>query len=334
MKAVLIICPKNVFYLTGYSGFLGEEKEAKILLIKNKKYIFTDKRYLGEVKKLKGFEIHDNIDFKEFAKKIDELEIEESCMTISEYKVLKKTFKKISNISSPIESLRVLKNKKEIENIQEAVDIGDDTLRYIKTQIKNGVTEEEIALKIEMYIKQQRADISFKPIVAFGKNSAVPHHQNSKIKLKKEMTVLLDFGVLYKGYCSDMTRTFFFGERNKKFEKIYETVQKAQKLAQDSIKKNGKTFAFEVDKIARNLIESEGFESIPHSLGHGIGLDVHERPSLSPKSKDILKPGMVFSIEPGIYQEDFGGVRIEDLYLLTNKGLKKLTHSPSSIFYL
>ena len=332
MKAALIICPKNVFYLTGYSGFLTEEKDAKILITKNTKYLFTDKRYLGELKKLKGFEIHDNLDFKEFAKKIDELEIEESCTTVTEYKALKKLFKKITNLSSPIEDLREIKNNDEIKNIEEAADIGDDTLRYIKTKIKTGVTEEEIALKIEMYIREQKADISFKPIVAFGKNSAIPHHQNSKMKLKKGMIVLLDFGVLYKNYCSDMTRTFFFGERNEKFEKIYETVHKAQKLAESSVGKNTK--AFEIDKIARDYIESERFESIPHSLGHGIGLDVHEKPSLSPKSKDVLKPGMIFSIEPGVYLGNFGGVRIEDLYALTDKGLKKLTHSPSSIFYL
>ena len=150
------------------------------------------------------------------------------------------------------------------------------------------------------------------------------------------MIVLLDFGVNYKGYCSDMTRTVFFGSPTAEFKRMYQTVLSAQKLAirQFNNLKTKEIRASGVDKSVRQYIVSKGFEPIPHSLGHGIGIDVHEKPSLSPKSRSILKNGMIFSIEPGIYLNGFGGVRIEDLFLLTDKKLKKITHSTSRIIGL
>ncbi len=337
----LIDSPRNVFYLTQYPGFLGEEKDAKILLFKNKKYLFTDKRYLEEVKHLKNFKILENKYFLEILKKerVKELVFEDFSLSFSEYKKFKKVFGNLKPSSSPVLKLREIKNANEIRNIRKACKIGDITFNYLLKNIRKGVTEEELASMIEIFILGQNAKISFKPIVAFGNNSAIPHHQNSKRRLRKEEIILLDFGVNYKGYCSDMTRTLFYGKRNKKFEDIYLTVLRAQKTATEKINKEylaakGKLKASAVDKSAREFIVKKDFDSIPHSLGHGIGIEVHEAPSISPTSKDLLKLGMVFSIEPGIYINGWGGIRIEDLFFLTAKGLKKLTHSPNKIYYL
>ncbi|MDP2585725.1 MAG: M24 family metallopeptidase, partial [Candidatus Levybacteria bacterium] len=178
--------------------------------------------------------------------------------------------------------------------------------------------------------------------VGFGKNSAVPHHQATNNKLTNNEIVLLDFGVKLDNYCSDMTRTVFFGKASAEFKKMYETVLKAQSKAIEFLNtkylihntSKQKIIASDIDNIARKHIISSGYKTIPHSLGHGIGLEVHEKPSLSPKSKDILKKGMVFSIEPGIYIPNFGGVRIEDLVVLEKGKLRLLTHSPKNFIEL
>jgi len=189
------------------------------------------------------------------------------------------------------------------------------------------------------------AVVSFPPIVAFGKNSSIPHHQTGDSILGPESSsgregqiILLDFGVKYDDYCSDMTRTVFFGKPSKEQQKIYETVLSAQQKAVDyinkTLKSGKKIWASKVDIAARDYIISKGFPTIPHSLGHGIGLEVHEHPSLSPKSKEDLKSGMVFSIEPGIYIPNLGGVRIEDLFVLENQQLRALTGSSKALIII
>ncbi len=341
IDSLLITSSQNIFYLTNYKGFLNEEKDAKILITAKINYLITDKRYIGELKYLKEFKIVEQSNLEEIIEKnkIKSVGFEENSVTIFEHKILRKYFKKLKPIQDVIENLREIKTEEEIVKIQKACRLGDKTFKYLLDKIKEGITEEKLASKLEIFIKENEADISFTPIVAFGKNSAVPHHQNGKTKLRKGMIVLLDFGINYKGYCSDMTRTLFFGEKNEKFENIYKTVLEAQNCAIDFINqelkvRNRNIKASETDKKARSYIIGKGFNSIPHSTGHGIGIQVHEKPSLSPKNNDILKSGMIFSIEPGIYLENFGGVRIEDLFYLSGKGLKKLTHSPSGIFYL
>jgi Xaa-Pro aminopeptidase len=153
------------------------------------------------------------------------------------------------------------------------------------------------------------------------------HHRSDKTKLKKNQIVLLDFGVKYEGYCSDMSRTVFFGKADEKLKRIYQTVKESQKKAFARLSSKSSIVNLkDIDKIARDHIISKGFSSIPHSLGHQIGIDVHEEPRLSPKSKGKLENNMVFSIEPGIYIPSFGGVRIEDLVLYQN-GPKLLTSS-------
>lgn len=335
LDSLFIDSPQNVFYLTGYNGFSREERDAKILITKEKNYLFTDNRYLGELTHLKNFEPVEISLFKEIVQKnkISSAGFEETSLAFSEYKSLKKIFKKLRPLTGIVERLREIKTENEITYIKKACAIGDAAFKYIIKEIKVNVTEEELEKKLEIFINQNGAGISFRPIVAFGKNSAVPHHQNSKIKLKKGMMVLLDFGVNCKGYCSDMTRTVFFGLPTLKFKQIYHTVLAAQKVAVKTIRESNLR-TNDVDKSARQYIADKGFPTIPHSTGHGIGIDVHEPPSLSPKSKSRLKNGMIFSIEPGIYLNGWGGVRIEDLFLFEDNSLKKITHSTSEIISL
>ncbi|MBI2338525.1 aminopeptidase P family protein [Candidatus Daviesbacteria bacterium] len=346
LDAVLISSVSNITYLTGFTNFSEKEREAYIFIGKKFAYIITDARYTEAVKKevlhLTLFERGGKKSTEDLLKKhksqVKKLGIEEDNLTVAEHKIIRKHFKNTKHFD--VNHLRSIKTEEEISKIEKACKIGDLAFEYILKKIKAGLTEKEIAGELEDFIRSKGAAISFPPIVAFGENSAVPHHQTGPSTLfvrsgQKGQIVLFDFGVKYENYCSDMTRTVFFGKPGKKQKDIYETVLKAQQEAIEYINgvlKSGKAVkAAKADKAARDYITSKGYKSIPHSLGHGIGLDVHEHPSLSPKSKEILKEGMVFSIEPGIYLPEAGGVRIEDLFVLEKKGLRQLTHSPNKL---
>lgn len=344
LDAVLISKVANIIYLTDYSGFSTEEREAYLLITPNKQFILTDGRYSEAVKKIipnfQLTEISSKNKFKDLLKEwiskleISELGIEENDLKVSEYKVIKKAVKKVKEFK--FHEHRAIKTKEEIKLIESACKIGDSAFKFIQIKIKAGVSEKELGYLLENFIREKGFEPSFKTIVAFGENSAVPHHQTGERKLKPGDFVLLDFGVRFKNYCSDMTRTIVFAKATKQQKKIYQTVKEAQQKAFEFINqqisraaRNDKTtiVAKEVDEIARDYIISQGFPSIPHSLGHGIGIEVHEHPYLSVNSKEILKEGMVFSIEPGIYIPGFGGVRIEDLFAIEKNGLKQLTNS-------
>lgn len=358
LDAALISSVSNIIFLTGFSGFSHLEREAFLLISKKKNYIITDGRYSEAVSKIPHFELleisHKNSledIFKLLSNKINRLGVEEDDISLSESKKFKKYFKLIS--LKDLENLRVVKEESEVLKIKKACQIGDEAFNFILKKIKSGITEKELAFEIEMFIKKSGADISFPPIVAFGKNSSIPHHQTGDTKLSKDQIVLLDFGVKFENYCSDMTRTVFLGKADDKFKKIYNTVLKSQELTikmlidyslrSTAINKKLKAVvrsrstdpkilnASNLDNVARQYIIRSGYPTIPHSLGHGIGIEVHESPRLSPKSKDILKPGMVFSIEPGIYIPNYGGIRIEDLVTIQKNKPELLTHSPKNL---
>ena len=338
LDAVLVSSVSNIEYLTGYGNFSKDEREAYIFLGKNFEYIITDGRYSEAIKKAvphlklfeRGYQKGAEHLFKKYKKTIKNLGIEEDNLTASEHKILKKHFKNLKHFNAA--SIRSIKNNEEIAKIKKAVNLGDRTFDYILKKIKQGISEKELAYEIESFVKKNGAELSFPPIVAFGKNSAIPHHQTGDVKLENGQMILLDFGAKINGYCSDMTRTIFFGKATQKYKKIYNIVLETQKKAIRFINSGKKIKAKEVDGMAREYIKSQGYPDIPHSLGHGIGLEVHEHPSLSPKSKDILKEGMVFSIEPGIYIPGFGGVRIEDLFVLEKGDLKQITNSSKQLF--
>lgn len=246
----------------------------------------------------------------------------------------------------------MIKSPAEILNIEKACKLTDKAFNYILNKIREGVSEKELAFEIEFFIKKNGSDIAFPSIVAFGKNSAFPHHKPTDQQLMVNNQILIDIGAKINGYCSDMSRTVFFGKPTREQRKMYNAVLEAQKLAIDyltqhchselvsesqaktrSRNKFGMT-GKSVDGIARDYIVSKGYPTIPHSLGHGIGLKVHEAPKLSPNSKDILKPDMVFTIEPGIYIKGFGGVRIEDVVVLGSDCLGLITKAPRELIIL
>lgn len=365
LDAALVSSVPNITYLTtclparqGYSGFSSEEREAFLLITKNQQYIITDGRYSEAVHKtIKNFELIERTsDFpfeeilKDLAKKlkIKRVGFEENNITVSEHKLLSSCFNALNHFN--ISSLRSVKEANEIGLIEKACELGDKTFKYILKKVKPGVSEKELAFEIELFIKKHGADISFSPIVAFGKNSSIPHHQASNKKLEKgDKFVLLDLGTKVDDYCSDMTRTIFLGKATKEQKKMYQTVLEAQTLAIELLNhksKNKSVKASDIDKIARKHIISKGYPTIPHSLGHGVGLEIHEAPRLSPNSqpragqplaeKDELKPGMVFSVEPGIYLPGFGsgGIRIEDLVVFEKQGPRLLTNSPRELIEL
>ncbi len=231
-----------------------------------------------------------------------------------------------------IHEVRSVKNKKELASIIKAQRISEKVLRDVLKQLKTNVAESAIAEFItKRFLKYGAPILSFPPIVAFGKNTANIHHEPGKSKLKRGDIIMFDFGCTVNHYCSDMTRTYFWGEPSKKQKKIYEHVLCAIELAKKKISK-GEKRAKIIDKVARHFLNKKyGAKKFPHGLGHGVGTVIHEWPNFKPKSPDILPVGCVMTIEPGLYFKGFGGIRIEDMVLITKKGYQNLTDFPKNL---
>ncbi len=235
------------------------------------------------------------------------------------------------NKTTLIHEVRAVKSKKELASIVKAQRISEKVLQYTVAKLKTGVTEIAVANLIKKYfIKLGAPILSFSPIVAFGKNTANIHHQPNKTKLKRGDTVMFDFGCAINHYCSDMTRTYFFGAPSAKQKKIYLAVLEAQSRA---IKKlmAGERRARVIDKSARSFLAKKFKNNFKHGLGHGVGTVIHEWPNLKPKSEDVLPVGCVMTVEPGVYLKGFGGVRIEDIVLITKSGCQNLTNVPKDL---
>lgn len=343
VEGILISNAANIFYLTGYSNFSSEERECYLIITSKKNYLLTDGRYIEAVRKqVLRFEILEITQefsytkaFEHIFKKhsLKNIGVEESNLRVDEHKKIKNTFKKVKNID--LKQLRILKDEKEIEDIHKACKLADSAVGYILKFFRTGVSETEIAWEFEKFVKENGGELAFKTIIAFGENAAIPHHQTGARKLKKGDFILIDCGSKVNGYCSDMTRTYVFGKPTDKQKLIHQTVLAAQlnviEYMGQQLKKRERVSGVEADKVAREYIKKEGFSPYSHGLGHGTGILIHEPPSLSPKSKDNLKEGMVFSIEPGIYIPGFDGVRIEDLFVIKNNKLVQLTNSPKEL---
>lgn len=333
IDAVLVHSFPNYFYLSGFSGSL-----CWLLITLKKAYIFADFRYWAQVgREVKGFslikiakggsDLYLKINRLIRKEKLKNIGIEEKALSVAEYEDLKKNIKNVNFcfFHDDLAGLRTIKSKEEIKIIKEALKITEKAFNDIVREIKPGMTEKEISAKLQYKMKLYGADKeSFDIIVAAGKNSALPHAKVTDKKIKEGEFIVIDFGVSYKGYKTDITRTIVLGEVSSKQKKIFDILRQAQKKAFKKIGPNVK--AVSVDRTARTYIAGCGFgKNFGHSLGHGIGIEVHESPTIGPKSSDILSSGMIFSIEPGIYINNYGGARIEDLVLVKNGGLEILT---------
>jgi Xaa-Pro aminopeptidase len=257
-------------------------------------------------------------------------------MLYATYHKLKESLmvKELVPVGDEITRLRRIKTPQELEYIKRAEAIGDEVFTDILDYIKPGKTELEIAARMEYLLKVKGAQkSSFPAIVASGINSSMPHAVPTQKKIEKGDFLTMDFGCVYEGYCSDMTRTIVIGKADAKQKEVYNTVLKAQLAVLDFIKA-GYT-GREVDQVARDIIYGAGYEGcFGHGLGHSVGLFIHESPRLSPSEEEVILAGMTETVEPGIYIKGFGGVRIEDLVVVTETGCENFTHSEKKFIEL
>lgn len=331
LDAFLVTSLANIFYLSGFTG-----STAIILVLPDTSLFLTDFRYREQFYEevSEGFEL---VDFyhESLGKKLKELaglhnfrrlgveaehlsyalvgEIQENAPDIQ-----------VSPVSSLVEELREVKEDKELSLILEAIRIAEKVFEELVSILRPGVTELDIAAEFEYRIRKKGVKrASFSPIVAFGPNSAKPHAGYSNQELVPGVPLIFDLGVSHKGYCSDLTRTVFYGGCPEGWARLYAIVREAKELA-GSRGKSG-LYCHELDRIARTVIEAEGYgDAFGHGLGHGVGIEVHEAPRISKTSSQILREGSIITIEPGIYLSKQGGIRIEDMYLVKKNGLERL----------
>ena len=329
----LITDLNNIKYLTGFSG-----SNASIVIDEKGVFFITDSRYEEYACLLlpKGFKfILQTGSRQEAVKRCLEISdkktvfVESNSITLNQLTLLKKELKKIKIIpvyDDPINFIRMEKDDEEIAVLREAAVITDNCFYHLLKFIKAGMTEWEISLEVESYFKKNGCrSCSFDPIIASGSNSSMPHYTPSPDKkISRGEVLLIDMGCMYKNYNSDLTRTIFIGGIDKKFEEIYNIVLEAQTKSIEAIRPGLNTT--ELDNIARAIISDYGYgEEFSHGLGHGVGIEVHEMPSVKKTDNIKLKKNMVITIEPGIYISGFGGVRIEDMVLVTDAGCEILT---------
>lgn len=329
----------NVRWLVGFTGSNGA-----VLLTEDQLYLFTDSRYeiqSAEQAPDARITISNDAVSLQAARKASQLGLktvgfEADDLTVSAHKAMKAELPGTSlrATQSIVSRLRYVKSPEEIDKIRRAVQITDAAYNTLLGSIKPGVSEKDLAAELAYTLKKNGAESeSFPSIVASGERSALPHAVPTDATLVVGTQVLMDFGGQYEGYAGDMTRTVFLGKATDKFRDIYNIVLDAQLAAISGVApgKSGK----EIDAIARDYIASHGYEdAFQHSLGHSIGLDVHDGAALSPRSELILEPGMVVTVEPGIYLEGWGGVRIEDDILVNETGYENLTGSTKSLLEL
>ncbi|RDY25324.1 aminopeptidase P family protein [Romboutsia weinsteinii] len=322
IDALLIKGKTNKRYigaLTGSGVYVLVTKDNAYQILDGRYIEEADKKTIGFINKVvpQGLYIPTIIELiKELS--IEKVGIENQAMTIKEYIDLSEAGFNITLLTNEIGKMRSVKSKDEIELIKKACELTDEIFKEVIAEIKEGMTELEVAALIQyMSMKKGATGMAFDTIVASGERGAMPHGRPTTKKLKRNEAITIDFGIVYEGYQSDMTRTISIGTPPKKIQEIYAEVLKAQQLAIEGIKEGA--YAKDVDKIARDSITESGFgDYFTHGLGHGIGLGDGEVPTLNSRSEDILEEGMVMSCEPGIYIPDLGGVRIEDDVVIEN----------------
>lgn len=337
--AVLIQTQPNMQYFSGFTGDSGG-----LLISKNQRILLTDFRYteqaqeqaiLFEIVEFSRGQYHALLQQAMHEQCLLIVGFEEATLSYEEVQVLF-AYDLISwqPVSTIIQQLRIIKDVYELEQMRAAAKITDAAFLHILKQIQEGVSELDLALELEFFMRKNGASgVSFPPIVASGENGALPHAIPTKRKIQSGDLITMDFGCIVNGYCSDMTRTVAFGTLASEFKNVYNTCLEAQ-LHASKAAVVGMT-GFTLDAVARDYITNAGYGAcFGHGLGHGIGLDVHEEPMISPSGERSLRSNMVFSIEPGIYCAGQFGLRIEDFGVLTDTGFESFVDSEKELICL
>lgn len=332
VDVVYISAPQDLLYLTGLElsrGILCIDEESSSLIV--------DGRYFEACKKVQSCDVHllkEGV-LKKLLQKYKKIGFDQDAESYGSYTHLHAIVPNgLVALSKPIVAIRAVKDTIEVQKITASCELCVEGFDFAISLLQEGVTEKMVAIELEIFWKKRGADrVAFPPIVAFGKNSFMPHYRAGGAKLKRNELVLIDIGVVYDGYNSDMTRMAYFGKVDPKLEEICFVVERAQSAACEACKAG--ILASELDAVARDVVTKAGFgEYFVHGLGHGVGLDIHEEPILKkdPAIKDTtLLPGMVVTIEPGIYLPHVGGARIEDTVVVQEKNcinLIKRKHEP------
>lgn len=324
--ALIVLHPPNVSYLAGFTA-----EDSSLFITQDKAFLITDYRYSTEYTNLlQGSNVHiiciEKSFFNTLAIAAKDLRVgtcafENSTIRLAAYQKLKKIFgSRLIPTTGIVEGLRLIKDAEEESRLRQAAAITFRAFQFIKKTARPGMKELELAAEIERFIRLQGAQgASFDIIVASGPHSSFPHAKKTERSIRASEPLLIDMGVDYKGYKSDLTRVFFLGRMNPLFKKVQSVVKAAQEKAIQLIRPGVPMGA--VDAAARQYITSKGFgDCFKHSLGHGVGREVHELPRIAPGNKTKLKQGMIFTVEPAVYLDNEFGVRIEDMVKVTAKG--------------
>ena len=340
LDGFLVTSKENRQYLTGFTGTFGW-----VLVTQSNVYLMTDFRYIEQAQKQAvGCKL---VQFRQYAPVVtlrmlmEDLEvvtlgIESDRMTVDEFELLANQVRRkaITLLKGFVEEIRQVKDEEEIALLARAEEIGDEAFSHVLTLIQPGMTEREIAMELEFQMRRSGASgVSFDTIVASGKRSSMPHGVASDKKVEIGDFITMDFGCVYQGYCSDMTRTIALGKVDEKQETVYNLVRKAQEASLQAIKAGvtGKM----IHAVAQNVFQEAGYGPFfGHGLGHSVGLEIHEEPRFSPREEAIIPENTVISVEPGLYLPNWGGVRIEDLVVVKKDGYINLTHSPKELIIL
>lgn len=338
--ACLFTRPENMTYLSGFTG------EGAVLVAEGLRAVITDFRYVEQAQQqAPGFEVLETsrekgqnawIDQALRQRDIRTLACETDHLSHDAFAALEKALDGIHVVSCPVDlqQLRAVKAPQEIDQIRQAARLTDDAFAYLLTRVRPGVTELNlVALLYQFFLDHGAQGFSFAPIIASGENSSLPHAIAGNRAIRPGDLITFDIGCKVGGYCSDFTRTVAVGQVDPELERIYEIVLQANLRGLDAVRP-GVTGA-QADAAARDYIAQMGYgPCFGHSTGHGVGLEIHEQPRLSAASEQVLEPGMIVTVEPGIYLPGKGGVRIEDLVLVTKDGCEVLSHADKKLLVL
>ncbi len=332
----LVAVPENRYYLSGFEAedLMPTESSGYLLITGSRQHLLTDFRYEEEARQeAPGFELiiyRDGLaaSLPELFSTLstEKLGVEAHYLTVTTFREIEAALRQarpnavMEPVENLVEGMRIIKDADEIKLIKESVRHSERVIEAVWNGLQVGKTEKEVAWEIERRIRENGAEsVSFPPIAASGPNAALPHAVPSSKRISAGESVILDMGSRLHLYCSDMTRTWVGGTPDGKLKEIYRIVREAQLAAQDAIRAGMESSA--VDRVARDIIEQAGYgDNFGHGLGHGVGLAVHEPPRLSKRKPTVLEPGMVVTIEPGIYLPGFGGVRLENMVVVTENG--------------